>query len=64
MGFFLAYKCLLEALEADDRDTLHEVCEGTLYHKFSEALDLVNEKDCKLKLVNKEKHKSLKTIDG
>ena len=51
-GFYLAYMCLLESLEADDRDALHEICEGKLYNKFSGALDMVKEKNLKLKLLN------------
>ena len=53
VGFFLAYKCLLESLAADDRDALFDICEGTLYHKFSESLDTVKEKNLKLELLNK-----------
>ena len=44
--------CLLESLEADDRETLKEICEGDLYHKFNGALDMLKEKDLKLKLLN------------
>ena len=56
LGFLLAYKCLLEALASDDRDALYEICEGNLYNKFSDALDLVSEKNLKLELLNGEKH--------
>ena len=64
IGFFLAYKCLLEALESNDRDILFDICEGNLYHKFSDALDLMQERNCKLKLLNKEKHRSTSSINA
>ena len=64
LGFFFAYKCLLESLASDDRDALYEICEGNLYNKLSDSLDLVNEKKLKLKLLNAEKHKSMTTFSG
>lgn len=57
VGFFLAYKCLLESLAAGDRDTLNDICEGQLYHKLSEGLDLVEAKNLKLELLNAHRHK-------
>ena len=64
VGFFQAYKCLLEALAADDRDTIFEVCEGNLYHKLSESLDLVKERRLELKLLNKQVHRSTSSFHG
>ena len=64
LGFFFAYKCLLESIATDDRDALYEICEGNLYKKLSDSLDLVKEKNLKLKLLNAEKHKSMTTFSG
>ena len=57
VNFFLAYRCLLEAMAENDRDTLFDICEGNLYHKLSDSLDLVKERGLKLKLRNTENHK-------
>ena len=60
LGFFMAYKCLLESLVADDRETLEDICEGDLYRKFSDSLDMLNEQEVKLELVNKTQHQKNK----
>ena len=51
-GFYMAHKVLLESLANDDRDALFDICEGTLYRKLSDALDLVKERNLKLELIN------------
>ena len=57
VNFFLAYRCLLKALAKNDRNTLADICEGTLYRRLSDSLDLVKDRNLRLKLINKEKHK-------
>ena len=57
VGFFLAYKCFLESLASGDRETLKDICEGQLYLKFSEALDLLDQKNLRLKLLNAHRNK-------